>query len=210
MCSVPYPDVAQHSSAQFHAVSYPLVTSPDELLCWFTSTLRSAGVSLLSRPVTFHSHSCAYCATLTPHTPGCPTVLTLTAHHRHSINRDRANHNSVRLLNMFLGNIILQWLSQKTDQQERTDWKSQAVKKTGVPGRSRLLHHACQRHFALNPLCPKYHSLTCSNPGAKHWNLLLKGVQAYAAWIARSSPDSRLGWAGRSEDSSNTLMYLCS
>lgn len=86
-------------------------------------------------------------------------------------------------------------VTKDSDQQKRTDRESQTDENTGVPGGSRLLHHPCQRHFVLNPLCPKYHSLTCNNPGGKHWNLLPKGIQAYAAWIVRSSLIARQ-WAG--------------
>ena len=198
---------------KFRAVSNPLLTSPDEPLCWFTSTPRSAGGSLLSWPITFHSFlpRRRLCHTDSP-TPRCPSILiALLTILGTAYIEIRPVARVCLFWTCFRQYTLTKIVTKVSDQQKKAAREWQMDEKIRVSGRSRLLRHPCQRHIALNPLCPRYHSLTFNNPGGKHWNLSPKGIQAYVAWAAliTRSPDSRLGQAGESKDSPKILMNLC-
>lgn len=142
--------------------------------------------------------------------PGCPTILmpllTIMCTAHIAIRPILTPCLFWRCLGQYTLTMIVTKVS---DQQKMIARESWTDEKTGMPEWSRVLHHSCQKDFALNPLCPRYHWLTCNKPSGEHWNLLPKGIQAYTAWIVCSSPDSRLGWHGENEDSPKTLMNLC-
>lgn len=95
-----------------------------------------------------------------------------TDRHMYSILRNLTNHNTMSFLKVRFSQYTLTTIVMKdSDLQKGKARESWPEEKIGVSESSRLLHHSCQRHFALIPLCPKYYSLTCSNPGGKHWNL---------------------------------------
>lgn len=77
-----------------------------------------------------------------------------------------------------------------------------------MPGSHTLPVCAPQRHSALNPLCPKYHSPSCRALGSKHWNPLPKDIQAHTASLVHSSPGSRLGWTKRGLSQSTKGLVL--
>lgn len=150
------------------------------------------------------------CATLITPIPGCPTILMpLLTIMCTAYTAIRSILTPCLFWRCFRQYTLTMIVAKVSDQQKMIARESWTDEKTGVPERSRVLHHPCQKDFALNSLCPGYHWLTCNNPGGEHWNLLPKGIQAYAAWIVCSSPDSRLGWDGEKEHSPKTLMNLC-
>lgn len=135
--------------------SYPQVSPCAD----FTSTPRSAGGSLLSCPITFHSSlpMRTLCHTDHVHPRMSHYPYATIDHHVHSIHSDQVNLNTVSLLKVFRQYTLTMIVTKVSDQQKMIARESWTDEKTGVPERSRVPHHPCQKDFALNPLCPGYH-----------------------------------------------------